>query len=168
MNRKPVIIAGLVALIVMGISFGIGSSNASAKGGNHKPALHDANCTTLATATDNVGFAIFQMDSAGDLQVEVSVKHGMPTTEYKAYVLADPCTVIFTDDILTTNKKGKGNIHIMVPQASIPANKKIAVQLVSPPSAVVPGTGPFTDVITSDFVTPQQVVDESESEAVDR
>jgi|SRR5215831_1132831 len=167
MNRKPVIIAGLVALIVMAISIGIGSSNVSAKGGgNHKPALHDANCTTLATATDNVGFAIFQMDSAGDLQVEVSVKHGLPKTEYKAFVLADPCTVIFTDDILTTNKKGKGNIHIMVPQTLISGNKKLAVQLVSPPSAT--GSGPFADVITSDLVTPQQGGDESTGEAVDR
>jgi len=169
MNRKPVIVAGLVTLIAMAVTFGIGGSDVSAKGGgDHKPALHDANCTTLATATDSVGFAIFQADSAGDLQVEVSVKHGMPRTEYKAYVLAAPCTVIFTDDILTTNKKGKGNIHIMVPSASIPANTKVAVQLVSPPSAMVPGPGPFTDVITSDFVTPQQAGDESAGEAVDR
>jgi len=165
MNRKSVIIAGLVTLIATAISLGIGG-NATAKDSNHKPALHDANCTTLAAATDNVGFAIFQMDSAGDLQVEVSVKHGLPKTEYKAFVLADPCTVIFTDDILTTNKKGKGSIHIMVSQALIPANKKLAVQLVSPPSAT--GSGPFADVITSDLVTPQQGGDESTGEAVDR
>jgi hypothetical protein len=127
----------------------------AAKGGsNHKPALHRADCTTLATSPEAVGFAILQMDSAGDLQVEISVKQGMARTDYKAYLRAAPCQVVFTGDIVTTNKKGKGNIHMMVPTASIPAGVKLAVQLVSPPSATVPGPGPFTDVITSDFVTP--------------
>jgi hypothetical protein len=117
----------------------------------------------VATATDVVGFAILELDGSGNLQVEVSVKNGMPRTDYKVYVLAAPCAVIFTDDLLTTNKKGKGNTHVMVPVASIPANTKIAVQLVSPPTATVPGTGPFTDIITSDSVTPSQGGDEAGS-----
>src|SRR5262249_25305177 len=128
---------------------------------NHKPALHDADCAHVATAVDVVGFAVLEMDGSGGLQIEVSVKHGMPRTEYKVYVLAAPCAIIFTDDILTTNKKGKGNTHVMVPAVSIPANAKIAVQLVSPPGAV-PGTAAVTDVITSDFVTPQQGSDAEE------
>jgi len=115
----------------------------------------------VATAVDVVGFAVIEMDGSGSLQVEVSVKHGMPRTEYKVYVLAAPCAIIFTDDTLTTNKKGKGNTHVMVPAASIPANAKIAVQLVTPPSAV-PGTPAVTNVITSDFVTPQQGSDAAE------
>ena len=96
------------------------------------------------------------MNARGELQVEVSIKHGMPRAEYKAYLLAAPCQVVFTGDTLTTNKKGKGNIHLMVPAASIPSGAKVAVQLVSPPTATVGGAGPFTDVITSDFVTPAQ------------
>jgi hypothetical protein len=160
MKRKHLLAAATAALVSLALCLSAGSK-ASAKDSNHKPTLHDADCAHLATATDNVGFAIFQLDSGGNLQIEVAVKHGMPRTEYKALVLAAPCTVIFTDDILTTNKKGKGNLHVMVPKASIPAGTMIAVQLVSPPGAMVPG-GPFTDVITSNFVTPQQGSDEAE------
>jgi hypothetical protein len=152
MKRKHLIVAGIALLVSLSLSLG---SRASAKNTNHKPALHDADCAHVATATDVVGFAVLELDGSGNLQVEVSVKNGMPRTEYKVYVLAAPCAIIFTDDILTTNKKGKGNTHVMVPAASIPANAKIAVQLITPPSAV-PGTPAVTNVITSDFVTPQQ------------
>jgi hypothetical protein len=156
MKRKHVVVASLVLLVAVTLSLSL-ARGASPKGGsNHKPALHDADCDHLATTTEVVGFAILELDAAGDLQIEVSVKQGMPRTDYKAYLLAAPCTVVFVDDILSTNKKGKGNIHMMVPKASIPTGLKLAVQLVSPPSAMVPGPGPFTDVITSDFVTPQQ------------
>jgi len=155
MKRNHLLVAAIAVLASLALSLGP-ASKAAPKNSNHKPALHDADCTHVATATDVIGFAVLEMDGSGNLQVEVSVKNGMPRTAYKVFVLAAPCTVIFTDDILTTNKKGKGNTHVMVPAASIPQNTKIAVQLVSPPTATVPGPGPFTDIITSDFVTPQQ------------
>jgi hypothetical protein len=155
MKRKHLLFAAIAVLAALAMTLGLGG-RASAKNSNHKPALHDADCAHVATAVDVVGFAVLETDGSGNLQIEVSVKFGMPRTEYKVHVLAAPCNVIFTDDILTTNKKGKGNTHVMVPTASIPANTKIAVQLVSPPGAMVPGPGPFTDIITSDFVTPQQ------------
>jgi hypothetical protein len=161
MKRKHLIVAAIALLVSLALSLGLGT-RASAKDSNHKPALHDADCAHVSTAVDVVGFAVLEMDGSGNLQIEVSVKHGMPRTEYKVYVLAAPCNVIFTDDILTTNKKGKGNTHVMVPTASIPANTKISVQLVSPPTAMVPGPGPFTDIITSDFVTPLQGSDQAE------
>src|SRR5262249_16501055 len=155
MKRNHLIVAAIALLFSLTISLGLGS-RASAKDTNHKPTLHDADCAHLAAATDSVGFAIFQLDSAGNLQIEVSVKHGLPRTEYKVNVLAAPCQIIFMDDILTTNKKGKGNIHVMVPKASIPTNAKVAVQLTSPAGATPP------DIITSDFVTPQQGSDAEE------
>jgi len=159
MKRKHLIVAAIALLVSLSLSLG---SRASAKDTNHKPALHDADCAHVATATDVVGFAVLEMDGSGSLQIEVSVKHGMPRTEYKVYVLAAPCAIIFTDDTLTTNKKGKGNTHVTVPAASIPANAKIAVQLVTPPSAV-PRTAAVIDTITSDFVTPQQGSDAADA-----
>ena len=153
MKRKHLIVGTIALLASLALSLG---SRASAKDTNHKPALHDADCAHVATATDVVGFAVLEMDGSGNLQIEVSVKHGMPRTEYKVYVLAAPCAIIFTDDILTTNKKGKGNIHVMVPKASIPTNDKVAVQLTSPAGPTPP------DIITSDFVTPQQGSDAEE------
>src|SRR5262245_57219090 len=154
MKRKHLVVAAIALLATLTLSLGP-VSRTSAKNNDHKPALHDTDCAGVATAVDVVGFAVLELDGSGNLQIEVSVKHGMPRTDYKVLVLAAPCAVIFTDDTLTTNKKGKGNTHVMVPTASIPANAKIAVQLVSPPTAAVPGPGPFTDIITSDFVTPQ-------------
>lgn len=156
MKKKHLIVAAIALLVAMNLGLGFASSTSAKGKPNHKPALHDADCAHLATVTDVIGFAIFESDAAGDLQIEVSLKNGMPRTDYKAYLLAAPCTVVFTGDILSTNKKGKGNLHMMVPAASIPAGAKVAVQLVAPPTAMVPGMGPFTDVITSDFVTPQQ------------
>jgi len=158
--RKQLLVASVVLLVSLAIGISLGGS-ASAKN-KHKPTLHDTTCAHVATATDTVGFAIIQLDSSGNLQIEVAVKHGMPRLEYKAYLVQDSCAVLFTDDILTTNKKGKGNIHIMVPHASIPAGAKVAVELVSPPGAMLPA-GPFVDVITSDIVTPSQM-DEAEEE----
>ena len=153
MSRKHV----LVAIVAMLLSFAVSPNipGAVAKhGGDHKPALHRADCTQVATATDNLGFAIFEFDEDMDLQIEVALKHGMPNTEYRAFVLTAPCNVVFIDNILSTNRKGKGNVHIMVPESMIPAGSHVAVQLVSPPGATVPGPGPFTDVISSDFVVP--------------
>ena len=162
MKRKHLIAGAIALLLAFALSAGL-SRRVSGKNKTHKPTLHRANCANLATATDSVGFALVQMDSSGNLQIEVALKQGMPRTDYKTYVLAAPCTIIFTDDILTTNKKGKGNIHVMVPVTSIPANATVAVQLVSPPNAVVPGPGPFTDLITSNFVTPQKESEEAEN-----
>jgi len=161
MKRNHLVVAAIALLAPLALSLGP-ASLVSAKDTNHKPALHDADCAHVATATDVVGFAVLEMDVSGTLQVEVSVKHGLPRTEYKVFVLADPCTIIFTGDNLTTNKKGKGNEHLMVPTASIPVNTKVAVQLVSVPSATA-GPAAVTDTITSDFVTPQQGSDAAES-----
>jgi hypothetical protein len=157
--KKHLLVAAIALLFSLALNLNLGS-RASAKNSNHKPALHDADCTHVATATDVVGFAVLELDGTGSLQIEVSVKQGMPRTEYKVNILAAPCQVIFPGDILTTNKKGKGNLHLMVPASLIPANTKIAVQLVSPPGATMP---PFTDIITSDFVTPAQGGDAAES-----
>jgi hypothetical protein len=163
MKRRHLALAPLLLLVAVTLSLGSAGAGSPKGNPNHKPALHRADCAHLATTTDVVGFAILESDGSGDLQIQVSLKQGMPRTEYKAFLLASPCTIIFADDILTTNKKGKGNLHMMVPTASIPAGTTtVAVQLVSPPSAMVPGPGPFTDVITSDFVTPKQASEAAE------
>ena len=160
MKRNHLVVAAIVLLAPLAFSL-CPVRRASAKNNNHKPALHDADCAHVAMATDVVGFAVLEMDGSGTLQVELSVKHALPKTEYKVVLLADPCTIIFTGDNLTTNKKGKGNEHLMVPAASIPLNAKVAVQLVTPPNPTA--ANPVTDTITSDFVTPQQGSDAAES-----
>src|SRR5215467_12917724 len=153
MSRKQILAALLAMLMAAAVSPNLAGTLAK-HGNDHKPALHRADCSQVATATDNLGFAIFEFDEDMDLQIEIALKHGMPNTEYRAFVLTAPCNVVFIDNILSTNKKGKGNVHIMVPESMIPAGSQVAVQLVSPPGATVPGPGPFTDVITSDFVVP--------------
>src|SRR5215472_1666454 len=153
-NRVFVPLVAILTAIALSPSFAGAVSKHGDDNDNHKGVLHRANCAQVATATDNFGFVIFEFDEDQDLQIEVALKHGMPRTQYRAFVLIAPCNVVFVDNVLTTNRKGKANVHIMVPASTIPAGAHVAVQLVSPPGAVVPGPGPFTDLITSDFVLP--------------
>jgi hypothetical protein len=113
--------------------------------------LHHADCSTVSTATDNLGFAEINRHKNGGAQIEISTKGAMPNTSYRAYLLgATGCSVLYADGVLTTNGKGQGNVHMKVPAGTIPAGTThLAVQLVSPATATVPGPGPFTDVITS-------------------
>ena len=63
MNRKHAVVAALVLLVAVTFSMGQAEGPAAKGGSNHKPALHQADCTKVATAVDVVGFAIFEKRS---------------------------------------------------------------------------------------------------------
>jgi hypothetical protein len=132
-----------------------------------KVLLLRGDCATSATSSATTGFAVFDVDDDGededegededddhDLVVNVQVKKGMKNTSYRVYLLTGTnaaCSVAFVGPCITTNRKGKGHAHISVAEGTIMAGQNVAVQLVSPCEAPVPGPGPFADVLTSRF-----------------
>ena len=130
-----------------------------------KVILLRGDCATSATSTATTGFAVFDVndddedegedeENDHDLVVNVQVKKSMKNTRYRIYLLTGTnaaCSVAFVGPCITTNKKGKGHAHISVAKGTIVAGQNVAVQLVSPCEAPVPGPGPFTDVLTSRF-----------------
>jgi hypothetical protein len=128
-----------------------------------KVALLRGDCATSATSTATVGFAVFddndddedeEGDDDRDLVVNVQLKKGLKNTSYRVYLLTGTntaCSVAFVGPCIRTNKKGKGHAHISVAEGTFTAGQNVAVQLVSPCEAPVPGPGPFTDVLTSRF-----------------
>jgi hypothetical protein len=131
-----------------------------------KVLLFRADCATSATSTATTGFAVFDVndddkdegedeDNDHDLVVNVQLKKGMKDSSYRVYLLTGTnaaCSVVFVGPCIRTNKKGKGHAHIAVAEGTIMASQNVAVQLVSPCEAPVPGPGPFTDLLTSRFM----------------
>ena len=122
--------------------------------------LYRADCAGVATATQQVGTVGVkskgQNGNGGNarIDVRVSVTSGMPSTSYRIYLLQSTgtgtCSVAATDGVLTTNAKGKGKKDARFATGSLAAGQ-YAIQLVAPASATVPGPGPFTDVLTTQF-----------------
>jgi hypothetical protein len=78
----------------------------------------------------------------------------MSNTSYRIYLLQSTgtgtCSVAATDGVLTTDANGKGHQHARFDTGSLAAGS-YGVQLVAPATATVPGPGPFTDVLTTQF-----------------
>jgi len=131
------------------------------KGGKSQTlALYRADCAGVASATQQVGTVAVkshgQNGNGGNarIDVRVNVTGGMPNTSYRIYLLQSTgtgtCSVAATDGVLTTDAKGKGKKDARFSTGSLAAGS-YAIQLVAPATATVPGPGPFTDVLTTQF-----------------
>jgi hypothetical protein len=135
-----------------------------AKGKAQTLALDRADCAGVATATQQVGTAKVKAKGQNGegkgrgrntrLDARVTVSSGMASTSYRIYLLqstgAGTCSVAATGNVLTTDANGKGTANVRFSVGSLPAGS-YGIQLVAPSTATVPGPGPFTDVLTTQF-----------------
>lgn len=120
MNLKKFMTGALTGAILLG------STVLPVFAGAGKAPLYNApsnyTCPTGAVPAPSdpiFGFAVINTNSSGNLEVEVSVKGGVPNTTYDLYVNQDPggCPTVATGT-LTTNNKGNGNGHVQIAQVT--------------------------------------------------
>jgi hypothetical protein len=141
-------------------------NNGQAGGKPQSIALYRADCAGVATATQQVGTVSVKAKGQNDqgngfgngtyaqIQVRVKVTSGMANTSYRIYLLQSTgtgtCSVAATGPVLTTDGSGRGTEQVRFSTGSLAAGS-YAIQLVAPATATVPGPGPFTDVLTTQF-----------------
>jgi hypothetical protein len=127
-------------------------------------ALYRADCGSVATATQQVGTVKVKAKGQNGegkgrgrnlrLDLRVTLSNGVASTSYRIYLLqstgSGTCSVAATGNTLTTDANGKATANGRFDVGSLPAGN-YAVQLVAPATATVPGPGPFTDVLTTQF-----------------
>lgn len=119
-------------------------------------ALRRQDCAATS-AGSIVGTARFSLDdqggenvNPGGREIDVALTAGLPRSSYGVYVLGGSCQVLVHAGTLTTDDSGRGDLSVHVLGSVVPPDGILRVQVVAPADAVVPGTGPFTDVLTSD------------------
>ena len=112
----------LVVLLLATLG-GVAAAGPPAGAGAGKALLYDSNtftCATGATAFSDgpYGFVVLNTNANGDLIIQVSLKGATPNATYDIWVNQDPgaCPLPAptAPDVLMTNRKGNGNVHLKI------------------------------------------------------